>query len=148
MPFPGPTLQYKKRTVSYWTGMQEKCLLGPGSLEVATDTMKHGTDKEVKSFTYFDSRDDFFQETAYTVHRNLYKIIQAGDPCCLFFDVEHCSPSQFSCRRLPVRQQTCNHYSDNMSRGQRAPIARTCSKSLTPQPSGGDNILKVSRRCI
>ena len=93
MPIPGPTLRYKKRTVSYRTGMQEKRPLG--SFEVAMDAIQHGTDKVVKSFTYFDSRDDFFRETAYTVHRNFYEIIPAGDPCCLYFDVEHYSPSQF-----------------------------------------------------
>ena len=93
MPVPGPTLRYKKRTVSYRTGMQEKRPLG--SFEVAMDAIQHGTDKVVKSFTYFDSRDDFFRETAYTVHRNFYEIIPAGDPCCLYFDVEHYSPSQF-----------------------------------------------------
>ena len=53
------------------------------------------TDKVVKSYTYFDSRDDFFRETAYTVHRIFYEIIPAGDPYCLYFDVEHYSPSQF-----------------------------------------------------
>ena len=52
-----------------------------------------------------------------------------------------------SCRRLPVRQQTCNHYSDNMLRGQ-VSMARTCSESLPPRPSGGDDSLKVSWRCI
>jgi len=73
--------------------MQEKRPLG--SFEVAMDAIQHGTDKVVKSFTYFDSRDDFFREIAYTVHRNFYEIIPAGDPCCLYFDVEHYSPSQF-----------------------------------------------------
>ena len=68
MPIPGPTLRYKKRTVSYRTGMQEKRPLG--SFEVAMDAIQHGTDKVVKSFTYFDLRDDFFRETSYTVHRN------------------------------------------------------------------------------
>ena len=92
-PLPGPTLQYKKRTVSCRTGMQEK--RPPGSFEVAMDALKYGTDKVVKSFTYFDSREDFFRETAYTVHRNFYEIIPAGDPCCLYFDVEHYSNSQF-----------------------------------------------------
>jgi len=73
--------------------MQEKRPLG--SFEVAMDAIQHGTDKVVKSFTYFDSRDDFFRETAYTVHRNFDEIIPAGDPCCPYFDVEHYSPSQF-----------------------------------------------------
>jgi len=73
--------------------MQEKRHLG--SFEVAMDAIQHGTDKVVKSFTYFDSRDDFFRETAYTVHRNFYEFIPTGDPCCLYFDVEHFSPSQF-----------------------------------------------------
>jgi len=88
MPVPGPTLRYKKRTVAYRIGMQEKC--SPGSFEVAMDVIQHGSDKVMKSFTYFDSRDDFFRETAYTVHRNFYEVIPAGDPCC----VEHYSPSQ------------------------------------------------------
>jgi len=79
MPVPGPTLRYKKQTVSY--RMQEKRPLG--SFEVAMDAIQHGTDKVVKSFTYFDSRDDFFRETAYTVHRNFYEIIPAGDPSML-----------------------------------------------------------------
>jgi len=91
-PVPGPTLRYNKRTVSYRTVMQEKRPLG--SFEVAMDAIQHGTDKVVESFTYFDSRDDFFRETSYTVHRNFYEIIPAGDPCCLYFDVEHYSPSQ------------------------------------------------------
>jgi len=82
MPVTGPTLRYKKRTVSYRTGMQEKCPLG--SFEVAMDAIQHGTDKVVKSVTYFDSRDDFFRETAYTVLWNFYEIIPAGDPCCLY----------------------------------------------------------------
>jgi len=73
--------------------MQEKCPLR--SFEVAMDTIQHGTDKVVKSFKYFDSRDDFFRETVYTVDRNFYEIILAGDPCCLYFDVEHYSHSQF-----------------------------------------------------
>jgi len=76
MPVPGPTLRYKKRTVAYRTGMQEKC--SPGSFEVAMDVIQHGSDKVTKSFTCFDSRDDFFRETAYTVHRNFYEIIPAG----------------------------------------------------------------------
>jgi len=59
------------------------------------DAIQHGTDKVVKSFTYFDSRNDFFRETAYNVYRNFYEIILADDPCCLYFDVEHFSPSQF-----------------------------------------------------
>jgi len=49
----------------------------------------------VKNFTYFDPRDNFFRETTYTVYQNFYEIIPAGDPCCLYFDVEHYSPSQF-----------------------------------------------------
>jgi len=93
MPVAGPSLRYKKRTVSYRTGMQEKHPLG--SCEMAKDAIKHGTDQVVNCFTYFDSRDDFFRETAYTVHRNFHEIILAGDPCCLCFDVEHYSPSQF-----------------------------------------------------
>jgi len=73
--------------------MQEERPLG--SFEVAMDAIQHGTDKVVKSFTYSDSRDDSFRETAYTVHQNFYEIISAGDPCGLYFDVEHYSPSQF-----------------------------------------------------
>jgi len=55
MPVPGPTLQYKKRTVSYRTGMQEKRPLG--NFEVSMNAIQNGTDKVVKSFTYFDSRE-------------------------------------------------------------------------------------------
>ena len=100
MPVPGSTLRYKKQTVSYRTGMQEKRPLG--SFEVAMDAIQHGTDKVVKIFTYFDSRDDFFRETVYTVQRNFYEIIPAGDPCCLYFDVEHYSPSKFHADDSPL----------------------------------------------
>jgi len=93
MPVPGPTLPYKKRTVAYRTGMREKRPLG--SFKVAMDAIKHGTDQVVKSFTYFDSRDDFSHERAYAVHRKFYEIISAGNPCCLYFDVEQYSLSQF-----------------------------------------------------
>jgi len=79
--------------------MQEKCPLG--SFEVARDAIQRGTDKVVKNFTYFDSRDNFFRETAYTVHWNFYEIVPAGDPCCLYFDVEHYSPSQFHANGSP-----------------------------------------------
>jgi len=61
--------------------MQEKRHLG--SFEVVVDAIKHGTEKVVKSSTYFDSRDDFFRETAYTAHRNFDEIIPFDDPCCL-----------------------------------------------------------------
>ena len=93
MPVPGPTLRYKKRTVSYQTDMQEKRPLG--SFVVAKDAIKQSIDKIVKSLTYFDSHDHFFSETAYTVYQKFYGIISAGDPCCLYFDVEHHPPSQF-----------------------------------------------------
>jgi len=73
--------------------MQEKRPLG--SFEVAMDAIKHGKEQVVKSFTYFDSRDDFSYERAYAAHRNFYEIFSAGDLCCLYFEVEHYSPNQF-----------------------------------------------------
>ena len=103
MPVPGPTLRYKKRSVSYRTGMQKKRPLG--SFEVAMDAIQHGTDKVVKSFTYFDSRDHFFRETAYTVHRNFYEIIPAGDPCCLYLMLNTTLPVSFM---LTAPRQTTN----------------------------------------
>jgi len=49
-------------------------MLAPlASFKVAMDAIQHGTDKVVKSFTYFDSRDDFFRETAYTVNQKFMK---------------------------------------------------------------------------
>jgi len=67
-----------------------------GSFEVAMDAVQRGPGKVVKHFTYFDSHENFFRETACTTQRNFYEIILDGNPCCLYFDVEHYSQSQFN----------------------------------------------------
>jgi len=90
MPPTRATPRYKGRAATYKQGMRDKRPLG--SFEVALDALQRGTGKVVKHFTYFDSHENFFRETACTAQRNFYEIISDGNPCCLYFDVEHYSP--------------------------------------------------------
>jgi len=72
--------------------MRDKRL--PGGFEVALDALQRGNGKVVKHFTYFDSHENFFRETACTFQRNFYEIISDGNPYGLYFDVEQYSPRQ------------------------------------------------------
>jgi len=91
MPPPRPT---PRRVSPHKQGMRDQ--RPPGSFEIAIDAVKRGTGRVVKAFTSYPSPQDFFRETACMPKRNFYEIISDGNPCCLYFDVEHYSPSQFN----------------------------------------------------
>jgi len=56
---------------------------------VAFDEVEDGR----KQLTYFQSLEDFFREIMRVVHRNFYEMIRHDQPCCLYFDLEHCTNS-------------------------------------------------------
>ena len=111
MPPTRATPRYKGRAATYKQGMRDKRPLG--SFEVALDALQRGTGKVVNHFTYFDSHESFFAETACTAQRNFYEIISDGNPCVCTLTwnttlQETCSHSQ--CISTPII--SCGHTLD------------------------------------
>ena len=94
MPSPRAALRYPNQIATHKQGMRDK--RPPGSFEVAIDAVKRGTSSVVKAFTSYESHEDFFRETACLSQRNFYEIISDGDPCSMYFDIDHYCPSQFN----------------------------------------------------
>lgn len=67
--------------------------LPPGSFAVAVD--KPGGTPGSTTFTYYESAEHFFMETADKEERNYYEIILKNQPCTMYFDINHYTQSQF-----------------------------------------------------
>jgi hypothetical protein len=89
-PAPGPTLAFMERKKE--KKVKLLATLPEGGFAVSMDIVGLYPAKE---FTFFDSPEDFFCETANEKRRNFYEIILADKPCTLYFDIDHYTAGKF-----------------------------------------------------
>jgi hypothetical protein len=92
-----PTTEYKQHEVFYkQEQMQVKAAKVGDSLQISMDKLPENgiiPKKNSKRFTYYDTSENYYMTTARSSVRHDYEIITGK--CCLYFDIEHCTPGQF-----------------------------------------------------